>query len=39
LDLVQRLKLIGNIFIAPVRRPAKFGKNRSDRAGDIEDFI
>ena len=28
LDLVQTLKLIGNIFVASVRRPAKFGRNR-----------
>ena len=38
LDLVQRLKLVGNIFIASVRRPAKFDRSRSSRAGDIEDF-
>ena len=38
LDLVQRLKLIWNISIASMRRPAKFGRNRSSRAGDIKDF-
>ena len=38
LDLVQRLKLVGNISIASVRRPAKFGRNRSSRAGDIKDL-
>ena len=38
LDLVQRLKLIGNICIASMRRPAKFSRNRSSRAGDITDF-
>ena len=38
LDLVQSLKLVGNIFIASVRRPAKFGRSRSSRAGDIKDF-
>ena len=38
LDLVQRLKLIGNISVASMRRPAKFGRNRSSRAGDIKDF-
>jgi len=38
LDLVQRLKLIGNISVASVRRPAKFGRNRSSGAGDIKDF-
>ena len=38
LDLVQRLKLIGNICITSMRRPAKIGRNRSSRAGDIKDF-
>jgi len=38
LDLIQRLKLIENISIASMRRPAKFGRNRSNRAGDIKDF-
>ena len=38
LDVVQRLKLIGNICIASMRRPAKFGRNRSSRVGDIKDF-
>ena len=38
LDLVQRLKLTGNICIASMRRPAKFGRNRSSRAGDIKDL-
>ena len=38
LDLVQRLKLVGNIFIASAQRPAKFGRSRSSRAGDIKDF-
>ena len=38
LDLVQRLKLIGNISVASVRRPAKFGRNRSSCAGDITNF-
>ena len=38
LDLVQRLKLIGNIYIASMRRSAKFGRNRSSRARDIKDF-
>ena len=38
LDLVQRLKLIGNKCIASVRRPAKSGRNRSSRARDIKDF-
>jgi len=38
LDLVQRLKLIGKICIASVRRPAQFCRNRSSRAGDIKDF-
>ena len=38
LDLVQRLKLVGNKFIASVRRPAKFDGSRSSRAGDIKDF-
>ena len=38
LDVVQRLKLIGNISIASMRRPAKFGSNQSSRAGDVKDF-
>ena len=38
LDLVQRLKLIGNTSVASMRRPAKFGRNRSRRSGDIKDF-
>ena len=38
LDLVQRLKLIGNISVASMQRPAKFGRNRSSCAGDITDF-
>jgi len=38
LDLVQRLRLIWNICIASMRRPAKFGRNRSSRAGDNADF-
>ena len=39
LDLVQRLKLIGNISVASVRRPAKFGRNRSrSRDRDVTDF-
>jgi hypothetical protein len=38
MDLVERLKLIGNISIASVRRPAKLGRNRSSGAGDINDF-
>ena len=38
MDLVQRLKLILSISIASMRRPAKFGRNRSSRAGDIQDF-
>ena len=38
MDLVQRLKLNGNISVASTRRSAKFGRNRSSRAGDIEDF-
>ena len=38
LDQVQRLKLIGNICIASMRRPAKFGRNRSCCAGDIKYF-
>ena len=38
LDLVQRLKLIGNICIASMRRPTKFGRNRSSRARDNQDF-
>ena len=38
LDLVQTLKLVGNISIASVLRPAKFGRNRSSCAGDITDF-
>ena len=38
LDLVHRLKLIGNISVASMQRPAKFGRNRSNRAGDIKDF-
>ena len=38
LDLVQRLKLIGNISVISLRRSAKFGRNRSSRAGDIKDF-
>ena len=28
LDLVQRLKLIGNIYVASMQRPATFGRNR-----------
>ena len=36
--LVVRLKLIRNISVASMRRRAKFGRNRSSRAGDIEDF-
>ena len=38
MDLVERLKLIGNISIASVRRLAKLGRNRSSGAGDINDF-
>ena len=38
LDLVQTLKLVGNISVASVRRPAKFGKNRPSCAGDITDL-
>ena len=38
LDLVQSLKLIGNISIASMRRPAKFGGIQLSRAGDIKDF-
>ena len=38
LDLVQRLKLIGNISVASMQRPAKFGRNRSSCAEDITDF-
>ena len=38
LDLDQRLKLIRNISMASMRRPAKFGINRSSGAGDINDF-
>ena len=38
LNLVQTLQLVGNISIASVRRPAKFGRSRSSRAGDIKDF-
>ena len=38
LDLVQSLKLIGNISITSMRRRAKFGRNRSSRARDIKDF-
>ena len=38
MDLVQRLEHIGNISVASVRRPAKFGKNRSSCAGDIKDL-
>ena len=38
LQHVQRLKLIGNISVASVRRPVKLGKNRSSCAGDIKDF-
>jgi len=38
LDLAQRVKLNSNISIASLRRPAKFGRNRSSRAGDIKDF-
>ena len=34
LDVVQRLKLIRNISIASMQRPAKYGWNRSRRAGD-----
>ena len=32
------LKLFGNISVASMQRPAKFGRNRSSRAGDIKDF-
>ena len=35
MDLVQRLKLIGNTSVASMRRPAKFGRNWSSCAGDI----
>ena len=39
LDLFQRLKLIGNICVASMRRAAfAFGRNRSRRTGDIKDF-
>ena len=39
LDQVQRLKLIGNLCIASMRRrPAKFGRNWSSCAGDIKYF-
>jgi len=38
LDLVLRLKLILNISMASLRRPAQFGPNRSSRARDIKDF-
>ena len=38
LDLVHRSKLIGNIYIASMRRPAKLGRNRSSRARDIKDL-
>jgi len=37
-DLVRRLKLMVNIFIASMRRPAKFGRNRSSLARDIKDL-
>ena len=38
LDLVHRLKLIGNISVASMQRPDKFGRNRSNCAEDITDF-
>ena len=38
LDLVQRLKLTGNLSMASMRRSAKFGKNLCSGAGDINDF-
>ena len=38
MDLFHSVKLNSNIFIASLRRPAKFGRNRSSRAGDIKDF-
>ena len=38
LDPVQRLKLVGIIYIGSMRRTAKFGRNRLSSAGDIEDF-
>ena len=38
LDLLQRLKLIENIPVAALRRPAKFCRNRSSRSRDIKDL-
>ena len=38
MDLVQRLKLIGNIYVASLRRPAQFGGIPSSRAEDIKDY-
>ena len=38
LDLVQKLKLLGNISIASVRRPAEFGGIPSSCSGDIIGF-
>ena len=36
-NVVQRLKLIGNISIDSMRRPAQFGGIPSSRAGYIKD--
>ena len=38
MNLVQTLKLVGNVSPASIRRPAQFGRNRSSRAGDSEDL-
>ena len=38
LDQFQRLKHIGNISVASMRRPAKFGRSRSSCAKNIKDF-
>ena len=38
MNLVQTLKLVGNISIGSVRRPGQFGINQSSFAGDTEDF-
>ena len=34
----SNVKLVGNIFIATVRRPAQFCRSRSSHAGDSKDF-
>ena len=38
LDLVQRLKLTGNLSMASMRRSAKFSKSWCSGAGEINDF-